>query len=98
MAEQPPNRDEPRWLLAPPAHGEAHVHIAVDTAANLTPELREAIEGVMRALQSEEVEGYAKPQPCPALQNCTPHDTCRPQTVAPCAIYESCRIIVSSGS
>ena len=75
MAEQPPNRDEPRWLLTPPAPGEAHVHIAVDEAAVLTPELREAIEGVMRALQSAEVEAYAKPQPCPALQNCTPQDS-----------------------
>ena len=95
MAEQPPNRDEPRWLLAPPAPGEAHVHIAVDEAAALTPELREAIEGVMRALQSEEVEGYARPgpQPCTSLQNCTPHETCRPLTVAPCAMLMSCRIV-----
>jgi hypothetical protein len=91
MADQSAGSSEPRWLLEP---GEARIHVAVGEGAVLTPELREALEALAGALHREEVEGYAKPRPCPALNICNPLDTinCNPFTSAPCASFTTCRI------
>ncbi len=89
--------EDPRWL-AEPAPGAVDIHIAVHQDAELTPELRDAIEGVAKALEQEEVEGYRlkpPPKPCPTYTNCNPRAECAPQVVYPgCAIeYSSCRIV-----
>ena len=100
MADPPTGPEQPRWLQEPPGTGEVRIHIAVDEAAELTPELRGAIEEVVRALQEQEVQGYATPQGggCSGLSACTPHNcprvrACAPLIQAPCANYESCRIV-----
>jgi hypothetical protein len=92
MADQSAGSGEPRWLVEP-RPGEAHVHIAVGEGAELTPELREALEGLASALHREEVEGYAKPQPCPRLHICDSLGNCQPHTQAPCAHFSTCRIV-----
>jgi hypothetical protein len=91
MADQSAGSEGPRWLLEP-GPGGARIHVAVGEGAELTPELREALEALAGALHREEVEGYAKPKPCPILHVCNPYDTCNPQTSTPCARFTTCRI------
>jgi hypothetical protein len=91
MADQSAGSDEPRWLLDP-RPGEAQIHIAVGPEAELTPELREALEELASALHQGEVAGYAKPQPCPELKVCAPYGACDPKTSSPCANLTTCRI------
>jgi hypothetical protein len=99
VADPPTGPEQPRWLQKPLDTGEVRINIAIDEEAELTPELRGAIEDVVRALQDQEVQGYAVPQGggCNGLSSCTPHNcprvrNCDPLVVAPCANYESCRI------
>jgi hypothetical protein len=91
MADQSAGSGEPRWLLEP-RPGEAQIHIAVGDEAELTPELREALEALARALPGAEVEGYAKPRPCPDFYICSSLGNCQPHTDAPCARFTTCRI------
>ncbi len=91
--------EDPRWL-AEPAPGAVDVHIAVHEDAELTPELRGAIEGLAKALEEQEVEGYSDPKPppkvCPSYVNCTPKGSCNPQVSYPgCALYSTCRIVTT---
>jgi hypothetical protein len=91
MADQSVGSGEPRWLLKPQPR-EAYVHVGVGEGAELTPELREALEALVDALHQEEVAGYAKPRPCPELEICSPLGRCLPHTSAPCASFTTCRI------
>jgi hypothetical protein len=91
MADQSAGSGEPRWLLEP-RPGEAQIHIAVGEGAAVTPELREALEALAGAIHQGEVEGYAKPRPCPDLLICPSQFACQPKTEAPCAVFQTCRI------
>jgi hypothetical protein len=86
--------EEPRWLVEP-GPGEVNIQVAVDEAAELTPALREALDGLVKALQEEEVGGYTLPQAkkCPHLHNCDVDGNCRPLVSSPCARFSSCRIV-----
>jgi hypothetical protein len=96
--------EDPKWLLEPPAPGQSRIHIAVHQDANLSPSLRDAIDRLVRALHDDEVEGYATPgggvvqatPKCPDLDNCTSDGPCRPRVTAPCASFQTCRIISST--
>lgn len=93
--------EDPRWLLEPLAPGEARIHIAVHQDAELSPSLRSAIDGLVRALHDDEVEGYATPggggfqakPKCPDLDRCDSDGPCRPRVTAPCASFNTCRIV-----
>src|SRR5437762_814243 len=104
MAGEP--EDEARWLR-PPEPGEVRIHIAVGEGAELTPEVRRAIDELGRALQAEEVEGFAKPKGqrcnlvvCPKETRSCPHDSkcpdwsvfCGPRIIGPCARFGSCTL------
>jgi hypothetical protein len=65
------------WLVPPPEPGWALLHVAVDEDAEVTPELRGAIDALLVALEdlpvpagAAEVEGF---QPaCPDQTRCAP--------------------------
>lgn len=61
MTTQPECPEEARWLLEPPVPGEVKLSLAVGEGAEVTPELREAFEALLRALHEEEVQGYVNP-------------------------------------
>jgi hypothetical protein len=82
---------EPRWIVGPPAPGEVNIQIAVDRQAQLTPELQEALEQLVQALQQDEVEGYARP--CPSrVVTCKADGPCQPKVTSPCYSFQTCRI------
>jgi hypothetical protein len=60
MAEEEPD-DRAEWLLAPPKAGEIRLMVELGEGAELTPEMRAAVETLMRELNESEVEGYAMP-------------------------------------
>jgi hypothetical protein len=90
-----------RWLLAPPAAGEVHLHIAIGEGTELTPEVQAALDQLMAAVQQEDVAGFAACWPkCSDLQNCTTMEcqslsNCKPLTQKPCAADMSCKIGIS---
>ena len=84
MAEHSAGSGEPRWLLEP-RPGEAQIHVAVGEGAEITPELRAAIDALARALPQEEVAGYATPR-------AGPDRICTQDLTAPCTQYIACRI------
>lgn len=73
--------DESRWLLSPLQPKEMRVFIAVAEDAELTPEIRIALEALAAAMQAEgaDVQGYALSGQCTNLDcvgfSCTGH-TC----------------------
>ena len=72
-------RADLRWLLEPPEAGQVHLHFEVGEGTELTPEAREAVEAITRALAEPEVTGYA----------CSPFK-CPKETHAPCATKLNC--------
>jgi hypothetical protein len=82
---------EPRWIVGPPGPGEVNIQIAVDRRAQLTPELHQALEKLVLALQQDEVEGYARPCDTKVV-TCKADGDCKPKVTSPCARFTSCRI------
>ena len=66
--------DEGGWVVAP---GEARIEIAVGPEAQLSPELRQALDDLARAVeQHQEVQGYyqcakVKISACAVLIDCS---------------------------
>jgi hypothetical protein len=68
-----------------------NIQIAVDSRAQLTPELRAALEKLVLALPQDEVEGYARP--CPdKVTSCKADHGCTPKVTSPCFSFQTCRI------
>lgn len=67
--------DEQGWVVAP---DEARIDIAIGRDAKLSPELREALDRVARAMeQQQDVQGYMN---CPQVtyeESCASYVTCR---------------------
>jgi hypothetical protein len=81
------------WIIGPPAPGEVTIHIAVDESAELTPELRRAIDGLMQALHQDEVSGYAMTDsPIRRIRVCDVDGKCQPKSTQPCLKFTTCRI------
>jgi hypothetical protein len=96
----PSRAEDLRWLLEPPPPGAGHVHVAVGEGAELTAEVRAALEQLVRALHSQDVQGFGKagchPR-CDDLANCLglvcrPLNNCSYLTSTPCAANVDCRI------
>ena len=80
MASQPEPPDDLRWLLQPPQPGQIHLHVAVGEGTQLSPELQEALEQLLRTLQETEadVSAYCRLITCTSLstQPCWWRGTC----------------------
>src|SRR5438046_3710974 len=87
MSDEPEASNEARWL-EPPEPGEARIHIAVDEAAELTPQVRQALDALARALETEEVQGSARPSARPGTR-CPTESICAPQSCKPRALCAS---------
>lgn len=98
MTNTPEGDANSRWLLEPPAPGEVQLHIAVGEDAQLTPQLRAALDQLVTALYGDEVTGYTTCYPkCPDLTgcgdfSCTDHFNCSVLSRQPCLIYQRCKI------
>src|SRR5581483_5911755 len=91
--------DAGRWLR-PPEPGEVMIDIAVDEAADVSPEVRAALDNLAQALQESEVSGYAKPmsEKCNGYTVCNPDGKCHPRAVIPvptCPNLRVCKIETS---
>jgi hypothetical protein len=54
--------ETPEWITQPPAPGEVRLHVAVGEGAQISQEVRDALEQLVRAVQAEqgeEVQGFA---------------------------------------
>jgi len=76
MTDESTSGEGIRWLLEPPAPGEVRLYIAADAQAQLTPQVREALDRLVEALEAEDVQGFAA-RGCGSL--C---DLCRLETFA----------------
>jgi hypothetical protein len=85
MTSQSGGREELRWLLEPPGAGEINIHVEFGEGAELTSELREALERLASAVQESEVSGYACPvrsvMPCAILTSCPGQSLCASDAV-----------------
>jgi hypothetical protein len=82
--------DQTRWIVGPPGPGEVNIQIAVDSAAKLSPELRQALEKLVQSLQHDEVEAY---RACTTKTTvCKADGACQPKIISPCVSFETCRI------
>lgn len=50
---------EAKWLMEPLQPGEVRIDIQVTEGANLTPQLRDALECLAKALNDEDMQRYA---------------------------------------
>jgi hypothetical protein len=94
--EDAPRPVEREWLLAPVGPRDVRVHVDIGEGAEISGELRAALDELMEQLHSSEVEGFASMPTCPDFSRCTDYNCslgkCWPQTRAPCAWKESCNI------
>jgi hypothetical protein len=95
--------DESGWVVPP---GGVEIQVAVGPEAELTPAVRDALDGLVRALESEvesvdaEVEAFSRscPTKCasPGYGTCNPRGDCAPKIWFPCANKEICSIVVKA--
>jgi hypothetical protein len=82
--------DDLRWLLSPPGPQEFHLAISVGEGTELTTEVQEAIEQLLRVTQQPDVTGFAS---CPNdTFICKPRANCAPEQQSPCYIHHTCKI------
>ena len=88
------------WVVEPPAEG---IRVVVECAedAEVTPELRQALERLVRVIENAtaqdeaETEGFQVFRPRPKCPNACPSNTvCSPQEIRDCFSYQDCRIIL----
>lgn len=92
--EQPPG--DSGWVVEP----GVEIRLAVGDQAQLTPEMRSAIDDLIRALEAEtseaEVEAFGRKCPIqckpPGYGICNPEESCQPKVWMPCARKEICSI------
>ncbi len=99
MSEETGSADS-GWVVAPEG---LEIQIAVGSEAQLTPAIREALDDLLRVLESaSEVEGFdlaAKgcPTQCkaPGYGACNPQGVCAPKMWMPCANKSMCSVVES---
>lgn len=65
MATDPPRHDLPAWLKNAPASDEAHIYIAVGSEAELSQNVRDALETLARELAQADTTGHMMMTRCP---------------------------------
>lgn len=67
--------DEQRWVVKP---DDARIEIAIGKNASISPEVKEALENLARALEDQqEVQGYAHCDKVEISQDCAWYMSCR---------------------
>lgn len=89
--------DESGWVVEPAG---VEIHVAVGPEAELTPEVRQALDQLVRALEAEndvEVEGFRQRCPTKCMPGkfgaCNPQEDCSPKIWFPCAMRMICNIV-----
>jgi hypothetical protein len=81
------------WVVEPAAPDAALISVDISNADELTPELRAAVEGLVRAL--EELPAGVEQAEVEAFRKCGKQTQCAPRTESPCLdkYIIDCRII-----
>lgn len=88
-----------RWLVEPPGSGTINFQIAAGEQAEVTPEMQQAFNSLLEALEGVEVEGYVVSE-CHAYKkgcttntfSCTPRRVCTAEVQQPCFMDYHCVI------
>ena len=90
-----PADNERDWLLEPLGAGEVRVHLDAGDAADVSDDVRAALDALLDELLSSEVEGFAWPS-CPELRACGSFTCtlgkCQPLDRFPCLANTMCKI------
>jgi hypothetical protein len=71
------------WLVEPPSADAALVRIDIADTSELTPELRQALEALVAAMEEVRLEG--EPSEVEAFgRRCPARTVCSPETTSPC--------------
>lgn len=90
--------DDRQWLLEPVAPNEVRIHVSLGDGAEVSADLRVALDALVDSLYASEVEGFATDfPPCPDLSACEMYfcnkfGRCQPQSRFPCAWEEQCLV------
>ena len=83
------------WLLEPLGSGEVRLHLDVGEGADVSEEVRTALDTLLDELLASEVEGFAWPS-CPELKACGSFTCtlgkCAPLDRFPCFAMVQCKI------
>ena len=82
---------DPNWLKEPDPSGEPVVYVSIPEDAKLTPDIREALNRLSKAMQELGKETPDK-KPCSDLIYCAPLESCRVYSSRTCFVLASCRI------
>ena len=88
------DKQEAEFLIEPPLFGETRFEVGVAEGAKPSREFCDALERVMKLLQTPSAGGNT---PCPSLVACDPPfscglDRCKRVFKGPCAVFVSCTI------
>jgi hypothetical protein len=89
-----------RWLLQPPGPGEIHFYVDVGQDTTLTPEVRQALNDLLRTMEGQDVAGFRLrvSDSCTGYYSgpCFSLAACPDYTQDPCAAYHcqplTCRV------
>ena len=94
MAEKADN--ERAWLLEPLGAGEVRVHLDAGDGADVSDDVRAALDTLVQELHASDVEGFAMFPTCPSLSRCTYYSCtlgkCNPLMRNPCLADQKCWI------
>ncbi len=85
------------WLLEPIGANEARIHVDVGAGAEVSSEVRAALDELVAAIHATEVEGFSLRESCPDLNSCSKYQCdwlgkCNPQSRHPCLWDVRCYI------
>ncbi|MGB7730406.1 MAG: hypothetical protein WBL50_20430 [Candidatus Acidiferrum sp.] len=82
---------DPKWLKEPDKSGDSIVYVSIPEGSQLTPELKEALTRLGKALQDLGEKTPEKRKGCSPFTSCT-LETCQPHTTRKCFWYQTCRV------
>jgi hypothetical protein len=77
--------DDMRWLLEPPEERMAHIHIELTEQAEVSQEIRAAIEALALQLGARELAARK-------IKECSPYKDCVKFKYSQCYAFVSCKI------
>ena len=81
------------WLLEPPGPGEIKFQISAGEDAEVTPEVRAALDHLISLLSGSDVQGYVIDTACgKKTMLCAPNYKCQVERQQPCLIDYACQI------
>lgn len=84
------------WLLEPLGANETRIHVDIGEGADISDEVRAALDELVEALHASDVEGFMLRETCPDLDACSSYfcqlGSCNPESKYPCFVDLKCVI------